>query len=347
MGLTHYALELMGYRRKREDEALQAQFSSVHAFEVQGLGASTGLMVAHAGSVAGVSYRLALAETLNVAAQAVASDDFADDEPAWVAEHKCSPPYLLLYVGPTGTHRMSGEFVKEDRHGLHTHDAFIPAREELREMEAKVIPAVISALSCVLGTLPNPVRFRQIERAVSGKTIDGRTLFDFGFEFRAELRVAQAVPLADLQERFFRSADLAGRMSPKVSTFYYLALKEDDPLKRFLYLFLTIERQTHAAFKSTDHSAQMAALVQVPKRLESNGAIFFGAQHERWRSLQERFIWCALTVWTHLSDEDLDNFSNVKKVRDQIAHGEIAAPTAEAVALVERIAAKLQLAPYE
>jgi hypothetical protein len=135
-------------------------------------------------------------------------------------------------------------------------------------------------------------------------------------------------------------------MNPKVSYFYHLALKEDDPLKRFLYLFLTIERQIHAAFKSTDHDVHMAGLVRVPERVQATGTSFFVIQHESWKSLQERFAWCALTVWTHLTDDDVNNFATVKRVRDQLAHGEIATPPAEAVALVERVAAKLQLGPH-
>jgi len=346
MGLTHYALEQMGYRRRRDNESLRTVFSSVHAFEVHGISPSSGLLIGSNGSVGGVDYRLALAETLNAAAQLVASDDFADDEPAWVAQRKCSPPYLLIHIGPTTTHEMTGDFLKEEPFGIQTYDAFIPARRELREMESKVIPSVLSALSCTFGTLPNSVRFRELERAVAGETTDGKTVFDFGLEFRAELRVGQAVPLPDLQDRIKRAADLATRMSPKVSHFYHLALKEDDPLKRFLYLFLTIERQTHAAFKSTDHGSHMAGLLQVPARVQTTGTAFFGTQHERWTSLQERFVWCALTIWTHLTDDDVDNFATVKKVRDQIAHGEIAAPPAEVVGLVERVAAKLQLAPH-
>lgn len=329
MGLSHYALEKMGFRRRRDDEPLQATFSSVHVFEVHGLASSKGLLLGSNGSVAGVSYRLALSETLNAAAQLVASDGFTDDEPAWVAEHNCSPPYLLIHVGPTKSHEMTGDFLKEEHFGLHTYNAFIPARKELHDIEAKVIPSVVSALSCTFGTLPNPVSFHQIGREVAGKTIDGRIVFDFGIEFRAEGRAGHMVPGPELQERFTRANNLAARMSPKVSHFYYLALKEDDPLKRFLYLFLTIERQTHAVFKSTDHGSHMAVLLQAPRK-----------------SLQERFVWCAQTVWTHLTDDDVEDFKKVRKVRDQIAHGEIAEPYSEAVALVERVAAKLQLAPY-
>jgi hypothetical protein len=346
MSLSHYALGRMGFRRRRNNELLRTAFFSVHVFEVHGISPSFGSPIGSNGSVGGVEYRLALAATLNAAAQLVASDDFADDEPAWVAQRKSSPPYLLIHVGPTTTHEMTGDFLKEEPFGIQTYDAFIPARRELREMESKVIPSVLSALSCTFGTLPNPVRFHELERAVAGKTTEGKTVFDFGIEFNAELRVGQALPLPDLQDRIKRAADLATRMNPKVSNFYYLALKEEDPLKRFLYLFLTIERQTHAAFKATDHGSHMAGLLQAPARLRKAGTAFFGTQHERWTSLQERFVWCALTVWTHLADDDVDNFARVKKVRDQIAHGEIAAPPADAVVLVERVAAKLQLAPH-
>lgn len=346
MGLTNYALEQMGYRRRRDNESWQCEFSSVHVFEVQGISSSAGLLIPTIGSVNGVDYRLVLSETLNAAAQLVASDDFADDEPAWVLQHKCSPPYLLIHIGPTTAHEMAGSYLKEEPFGIQTYKAFIPARQELREMDATVIPSLLSALSCTFGTLPNPVRFRELERVVVGKTINGKTLFDFNLEIRADLRVDQAVPLSDLYDRLKRAANLATRMNPKVSHFYHLALKEDDPLKRFLYLFLTIERQTHAAFKSADHGLHMAGLIQIPMRVEASGAAFFGTQHERWKSLQERFLWCALTVWTHLTDDDVDNFARIKKIRDQIAHGEIAAPTPEAVILVERLAAKLQLAPH-
>lgn len=346
MGLTHFALERLGYRRRRDDESLAAAFSCVYAFEVQGVSPSPGLLIEANATVSGVDYRLALSGTLNAAAQRVASDDFADDEPAWAAQHKSSPPYLLIHIGPTATHAMTGDFLKEEPLGLQTYDAFIPARRELREMEGKVIPSLLSALSCTFGTLQHPVRFRELDRAVVGKTEGGMTVVDFGLELPAELRVGQAIPAPELQDLIGRATELAARMDPDISSFYHLALKEDDPLKRFLYLFLTIERQTHAVFKSTDHCSHMADLVRTPGRVQATGISFFGTQHERWKSLQERFVWCALTVWTHLTDDDVDNFVKVKRVRDQLAHGEIAEPSAEAVALVERVAAKLQRAPH-
>lgn len=345
MGLTHYALEQMGFRRLREFETLSANFSSVHAFEIQGISPTTNVVITNAGIIDGVDYRFAFSDSLNTATQHVACVNFTDYEAEWVKEHKCTPPYFLIHIGPTSTHEMTGKFLKEESSGLHTYDAFIPARQELRRMESAVVPRLLSALSCVFGSLRNPVRFRELERAVAGKSSTGLTVFDFGLDFRGELQVGQAVAQADLTDLFNRSADLAGRMNLQVARFYHLALKEDDPLKRFLYLFLTVERHTHATFKIIDHAACMLAISSAPARVQATAASFLGSQPDRWKSLQERFTWCALTAWSHVSDEDVENFARVKKVRDQIAHGEIAAPPGDAVALVEKIAAKLQLAP--
>jgi len=345
MGLSHYALEHMGFRRRRDDECLSASFFSVTAFEVQGISSSQNLLIDSTGVIDGVNYKMAISASLNSATQKVAADDFADDEEAWTQEHKCAPPYLVIHVGPTPPQSMSGEFLKQGSLAVETYEAFVPARRELRDMEGKILPPLLSALSCTFGTLQHVVRLRELERAVVGRTPEGTMVCDFGVELRGELRVNQAVSLPDLQGLLDRATSLAVRMSPKVSRFYYLALNEGDPLKRFLYLFLTIERQTHATFKTIDHRRRMAALTRLPERISSEGTGFFESQSKNWKTLQERFIWCALTVWTHLTDSDVESFSKVKIVRDQIAHGEIAAPPADAVQLVEQVASKLQLAP--
>lgn len=319
MGITPYALENMGFRRRRDGEDLPATFSSVHVFGVRGLSNDAGLFVTRAGDVEGVTYRLAVAESLNTGCRAIADDDFAEDEAAWATEHNCSPPYLLVHIGPTVEHKMTGDFLKEEPASIHTYNAFIPARQKLLELENRVMPRLLSSLSCVFGGLENPLRFKQIERAVAGRTSNGRVIFDFGIEFRVEAVSGRRIDNTDLDVSLQRSVNLATRMSDQVARFYYQALCEDDPLKRFLFLFLAIERQTHATFK-------------------------FGSQPEGCKSLQDKFVWCAKTVWTYLHDCDIKSFSTAKKVRNQIAHGEITAPPSEALSLVEKLAARLQLA---
>jgi hypothetical protein len=335
----------MGFRRCRDGEDLTATFSSVHVFGVRGLSNDAGLLVTRAGDVEGVAYKLAIAESLNTGCRAIADDDFAEDEAAWATEHKCSPPYLLVHIGPTVEHKMMGDFLKEEPASIHTYNAFIPARQELRELENRVMPRLFSSLSCVFGGVENPLRFKEIERAVAGRTSNGRVLFDFGIEFRVDAIRGRRIDSADLDALLQQSVNLATRMNDQVARFYYQAVREDDPLKRFLFFFLAIERQTHATFKFIDHGAGMSALLGTSDRIGSTLASFFGSQPERWKSLQDRFVWCGLTVWSHLSDDDVESFSIAKKIRDQIAHGEITVPPSEALSLVEKLAARLQLGP--
>ena len=64
-----------------------------------------GLLIEANGSIDGIDSRRALSGNtiqLRLHSTGLVSDDFADDEPAWVAEHKCwQPPYLVIHIGPT------------------------------------------------------------------------------------------------------------------------------------------------------------------------------------------------------------------------------------------------------
>jgi hypothetical protein len=159
------------------------------------------------------------------------------------------------------------------------------------------------------------------------------------------LQAAQRIEIDNIQNQVDRAIALAHRISTDISSFYCRALNEDDPLKRFLFLFLTIERQTHAAFNAADHGAYINEIARSPDRVRKYGDQFLLSQHERWKNLSDRFHWCAMTVWPHLTDNDVRDFLEIKKIRDRLTHGVIAEPPSSAVVAVERISAKLQLAP--
>lgn len=120
-------------------------------------------------------------------------------------------------------------------------------------------------------------------------------------------------------------------------------LSHRDLLKKFLYFFLAIEIETHATFKRIDHVANLSTLITAPDRVAASTQDFFDGQRQRWINLRDRFLWCVLCVWTHLSDADVEEFGRLKSVRDDIAHGSIATPPHSAVIGAEQLAAKLQL----
>lgn len=345
MGLSNYAVEQMGFRRAGPDDVPSAEFHSLHTFEAEGLILEKDTLIEAQGAIGGVSYHVALGTSVNAAARRLVVDDLTDDEERWLAEHKCTPPFLMLHVGPTARHTMTGAYVKLEEGRITTYEGFLLARAELKELEARILPNVLSALTCEFSRFHGSVKFKRVARDVFGITPEGKTLYDFGIEARGSMTTARTITASDATKYLACTTTLAASMSPKISRFFLLALEEDDPLKRFLYFFLTVERQTHAAFASVDHRGHIGSLTNGPARVRTSMADFLVAQSERWKALQERFIWCALSVWTQLTDADVDSFKEIKRVRDQLAHGEIATPPAHSVLAVEQLAKKLQLGP--
>lgn len=341
ISLSPQVIESMGFRQIESGEVFVATFSSLHAFEIQGFTLEQGTIFTHDAQMQGHSYRIAVSTSVNSACHALLGDELVNDEPAWVKEHDCTPPYLLLLVGPTSEHGCKDGYVKIDDSGVTTIEAFVPATDELRSIEAKVVPAVLSALSCVFNNLSITVRLRFLSRDVFGWTVDDRILHDIWFKVRGLGYISKALSNQELETSIEHSTNLAERLNPKVSRFFHLALAEDDPLKRFLYFFLAVEIETHATFRSIDHGARLTSMIQTEARLEATSKDFFNRQREKWTALKERFVWCSLCEWTNLDDSDIRTFTELKKIRDDIAHGSIASPPESSIASVQYLAEKI------
>src|SRR5260370_364328 len=86
--------------------------------------------------------------------------------------------------------------------------------------------------------------------------------------------------------------------------------------RRAHYCFLAVKIETHATFKRIDHATTVSSLINAPDRVAVSSQDFFDCQRERWVNLHDRFVWCVLCVWTHLSDADVEEFRRLKKCRD-------------------------------
>lgn len=98
-------------------------------------------------------------------------------------------------------------------------------------------------------------------------------------------------------------------------------MNEEDRLKKFLGLFLFIERFTHRTFESLKHDENVKQLFGVQHRLDKSATKFLSAVFSQFKNLAQRFHWCAMTAWVQLDDQDIKDFLEAKKVRDRLAHG--------------------------
>jgi hypothetical protein len=134
---------------------------------------------------------------------------------------------------------------------------------------------------------------------------------------------------------------MAPLIDPRVSRFYQLASRDDDDLKRFLYFFLAIEIEVHRVFKATPRSKHIENAATLAHRVADSLARLLESRDENWNSLADRFIWCVVSTWGHLTDRDVTEFKRLKKLRDSIAHGEVSTVPKAAVIAAENLSRRI------
>src|SRR5690606_5107925 len=117
------------------------------------------------------------------------------------------------------------------------------------------------------------------------------------------------------------------KLHHRAAAYFALGTEEGDQLKKFLYFFLSLEVETHAVFGRIDHGATVRSKVlgegtNAPRHTVAA----LTRDISKWDNLFDRFVWCATCVWTHLADDDIAMFKNLKNARDAIAHGRASAP---------------------
>ena len=345
MNLSNYALQQMAFRPISDGEIVTGIFHSINVYQVRGITTDTRTLGLHLGQVDEISYKVGVGSSMNSICQELLGADFAKDEDDWQKFTKSAPPYLAVIFGPTREYEASGrKYIESSDDEMVTYDSFHEAKAELKRQEDIVLPRLLPAFSCCFSSTDQPVRFLPIERAVAGKTGQGKTIYDIRITGSATAYTSRRVDDGEIKTRLSDAIGLTRKVKIKVARFHHLALYEDDLLKRFLYFFLAIEIETHATFASIEHTQMLSKVLTPPQRVTSSTKNLFDDQRKNWRAVKDRFVWCVVCVWSALSDSDVDEFTKLKDIRDSIAHGRISVPPEWAVTSAERLADKLQQA---
>jgi hypothetical protein len=148
-------------------------------------------------------------------------------------------------------------------------------------------------------------------------------------------------PMADgeVQSRLAETTKLAKQIH--VFPVFYAALSESDQMKRFFFLFLAIERQTHQTYKHVNQHSTRSAILTPPGRVARNVDKFVELRNKQLSNLGDKFVWCAISHWQHLDDADIGVFFRLKDLRDDLAHGNITTVPEDALPAVEQLAKKV------
>lgn len=317
----------MGFKELVADGSIEASFTSVTVYEARGITVADGTTEAVRGHAAGAEYRVAIGPSVNQACQALVADDFAQSEEAWRKEVKSNGPFALVAVGPTEFFSCSaGRSMRAPDGSLVTYDCFPQARESLRSLERRVLPPVLSAITCAFN---QPDRFfvlKKLGRGSAGRTPELATVQDIRMEFRGEGYASRRADRAEISERLLAVTQRAARLNQKAAGFFALGLGEEDQLKKFLYFFLSLEIETHAVFGKVNHRERIEQAIAQDVGVRPALAALLERQASSLGNLLDRFVWCASAKWTNLTDQDVSTFKTLKEARDAIAHGRASEP---------------------
>src|SRR4051812_30579139 len=157
--LTKYAIELMGFQPIPQGQLIVGVFFSIHVYEVRGFTVEADALSWHSECVRGDSCQVAFGSSVNEICKKLASDSFTDNEAEWQEIHKCTPPYLVIILGPTQEYQASGTYFKTHEQTIETYDCFRAAKNELESKQYSTLPSLLSALACSFDISDYPIQF--------------------------------------------------------------------------------------------------------------------------------------------------------------------------------------------
>jgi|GEM_PF-1030247 len=339
--LTLEGLKHLGFEPITQATSFSAVFHRLDVLRIHGFTLDDACLVEKRQQlIRGVTFSFGLGNSINELCRRLVDDDYTPDETAWLKEKKLAPPFLVVHLGPT--ERVTAEAGHSRRHEnqLVTYNAFAESRLELKSLSRRLLPQITACLTSQFATYPELVSFEEADTTTFGITDQGETLFDFVIHGNATVSVSRHRRGEEILALLESALSDQNGIAPRAAEYYYLALKEKDELKDFLFFFLSLEVFTHRTFKGLRHQQYIASMVKPPADLANAGAQFFSIS-ESSKSLKERFVWCAMCVWNGITDSDVDSFSKLKRLRDDIAHGNTSSVSRDHVREARALASKV------
>ncbi len=323
MPLTKYGIEAMGFTEIPAGTKIDAVFNLVSVYSMEGITLNDLTPESfHDVSYKGNDFSFAFGKSVNEISKALLGDEFAKDEAEWQKENNANPPYFLIHFGFKDPYTCTSGYWKRAEEQLLTYDCFPKAKQDLKVLENKITPPLVSSLTVQLSKIHRPIRFKRVGHAAYAKTSDGETLIDIRVEFSARGFTSKVASSSEIKDIITDSLKQYQNLEPRVGSLFYTGLKEEDRFKMFLTLYQALEIYTHKTFSQINFEKHVDVISPSPTRLEKSARQFFIDRQAESKNLTQRFIWCAILRWQSLEDSDVEKFKAIKKSRDALSHGE-------------------------
>jgi len=316
--LTPSQFKEIGYSLLDESESIEGIFFALHLYSVRGLTApSEAIISSHIQDEGGV--RFGIGPDCSELASLLTGLSLGEDNEQWKEVKSTKRPFLMLQIGPSKCYSaLCGHYKRFDGQIIYEPKMFECAHREIKTKVEKLTSKALSAISCSISPSQD-LYLDHLRTYHFGKTESGEVLVQCP---QAYVAIESVIGMGSdqLQRALDKAISHTASISSRSGYLLGLGLTERDVVKRFLFFFLAIETEINRVFKSVPSSA-FAEVFRSPLDPPTSNLVHEVVTGRNNNDLRVKFLWCMMTVLPHLSSEDLAAFKELKKIRDDIAHG--------------------------
>lgn len=317
--LTQSQFEELGYSMLDTSVSIEGVFYIVHLYSIRGLAAPNEALISPLQSDGKSGIAFGIGKDYNELAKRITGFGLAEDGERWKEYKSNQQPFLLLQIGPSTRHKAkSGHYKRSDGQIIYERKMFELAHREIKTKSEKLTHKLLSAISCSISP-SQELYLDHLKASCFGKTESGEALVQLP-ESYGLIESIIGMKSEELQNALDAAASLTDSISSRSAYLLSLGIAERDIVKRFLFFFLSIEAEINRIFKSMPSSAFSEAF-RSPLDEPTSDLVCKIVTGRNSNDLLVKFLWCMQTVLPQLCLDDLSVFQDIKKIRDDIAHG--------------------------
>jgi hypothetical protein len=313
--ITNAGIKHMGFRQSQNP--IHAKFYSFDVYEIKGISKDCEAITESLNkkySDDNITYAIGI--NINDICSNLLGINFVFNEAEHTKQKNIQPPYLvILTTTPDEQICKSGCMSQTKNNHILTYDCFSETKNNLLQSRKDNSLSFLLALSSqLLDEDHHLVVFNNIDYKLVGISTNNKIVEDINITTSLEVNVSKIYSLPKIENSIKNSSLIYNQIQSKVSYFFNIAMQEKDSLKKFIYLFLTLEVCINKAFKTLKIDC-----TQIPDNIKKN----YPSLLEKPQNLMHKFIFCVYLSWNKSLENNIDTFRKLKQTRDKIYHGEI------------------------
>ncbi len=316
--------EKCGFSLLSSAECLSGAFSSLFVYGVRGLLPPDKPVISHRNLPGIAKVDFGIGNSYNDLSTKIAGNK-VDETDELLANGSSNLSFLLILITKEVTFAaQEGFYKKQDSQILFQRRMFESALIDIEQTSLAILPSILKTVTVEVGRAED-LYFTQRKSFYFGRTDCGKMLLPFP-TVHCAIETISGMSNENLQEALDTSARNLTHEEHESTFFFGYGLTEVDPVKRFLFFYVSIEKKIDETFKVLQGRPEARAILSDLLDEEEARILWRLLRHPGRNDIQSKFVLCMNEALTHLTSEDLASFVHLHKTRTGMAHGKSRRP---------------------